>query len=154
MLNIYFDKQKLWDRIMKAPDSAFQFIYKKEWSTNKFTKRIVEEIEGAKYVAPNICESEDYGIFALKDISGGGKCLIYLANQYPCVIMSHSMGDNCARLLCDISSEVDCNILFTHPFKFVDDQIAYFPEYDETHIGRKDIFLSALPHYNDWYPEV
>lgn len=154
MLYLYFNSKEIYDKVITYPDKAFQTRYKREWALNKFTKRIIEEVDKAAYIAPNVCESEVYGTFSLDKASGGSKCLIYLANKYPGILPIEFLGDNCAELLRDISNEVDCHIWYNWAFKFADNQVAYFPEYDETYTGHRNITIRALELKDDWQPEV
>lgn len=144
MLKLYFDSQRWKDKIVDRPVSSFPYYFKDEWGYNKFTARVITEIERAKFIAPNVCIHEDYGTFPVTNASGGSKILIYLANQYQGMFESEFLGDNCAQLLYDISNEVDCDILLNHLFPFVPEQTAYFPEFDEMLVGRDAIIWKAV----------
>lgn len=144
MLRLYFDEQRWKDKIVDSPKASFPYLFKEEWGYNKFTERIITEIDKAKFIPPAVCIHEDYGTFPITNAAGGSRILIYLANQYPGMFESSSMGDNCAQLLYDISKEVDCDILLNHLFEFVPEQTAYFPEFDETLVGRDAIIWKAV----------
>lgn len=149
MLNLYLDKSNK-DKCLDRIDYDFMHRYDPSWADNDMMNIILGTVDGSKLVLPpySVVHPE-WGGLDINRISGGCKALLCLYNMPGVMISSRRFGDNCASMIKLISDRKDVNIWYDYAFWFVDDQSAYFPEYDETANSFKEIIAIRAKHHSD-----
>lgn len=100
-------------------DGYFDGYFEESWMKGEIPKRIIEEIDKSKLIAPKVVDSPVLGMIPYTWISGGSKTLIMM-NSVPGVVYNgDNMGDNCWRMLLELGQLKDIAI-----------SLSYYPLFD------------------------
>lgn len=150
MLYCYFNKEKHRDKIPPNIDGWFEARYKPEWSEEPLVTKAIKEIDKSEFYPPYNVVSPALGSIPVGWLSGGVKCLIQMINMPDSIFLSSYMGDNCAGMLQEMSEKYDMHLLLNHMFRFVDNQVMYFPQYDRWVRSRQEYLDIVKEFYDDY----
>lgn len=105
MLNIYFGhlpEEKTKNFIYNTA-MFFDNSYKESWITSDFGRKIILDVDKSKVKAGNLIESPVLGGISPKELSGGVKTLLLVANDSEHIFNCSTCGDNCAKWLLEIA---------------------------------------------------
>ena len=151
MLNLYIHAPVTDFRVFNI-DSQFGLWCDAQWF-NPMAVRLIEEIDGNKYIGNGVSDSPYLGIIAPAALSGGIKTLIYAMNNPATVCPLQWLGQNLSKILVELSNTYDVSFVYTGScFLFENDQKIYLPEYN-TSVTGNDEFEDFLARY-DLYDTV
>lgn len=109
-------------RIVKLPfRETVKEIYKREWSTGKWTNYITTQIDKTPLVKDYCFESPIFGQIAPESLSTGAIALIIMAHEPETIVPLCWLGDNCIPVLAEMCKELDCTISFGAVYYSFDD---------------------------------
>ena len=101
-------------------DGYFDSVFKSNWVTTDFARKIIKEIDKTEVIAENVLESPVLGIMPPQWLSGGTKGLLVLkyGTRPDIVLRSSTFGDNCAPYILEIAREKDITLIGRHLIRF------------------------------------
>lgn len=116
MLHIFFGEMP---EAIYNTDVYFQNQYQERWLTKPLSKEMILEIDKSKVISANRIESPVLGPISPKDLSGGVKTLLLLANDRSGKIFNASTcGDNCAKWILQLGEKNKLVINLRHLIDF------------------------------------
>ena len=139
MLSLYF-YAPISDSNVYNIDSSFNRVKESSWF-NPMAIRLIEEIDGNKYIANGVSDSPYLGIISPGELSGGIKTLIYAMNNPKVVCPLKWLGQNLSGIFEDISEEYDIRFLYCGSyFQFTETQKIYLPEFNKHITGESELW--------------
>lgn len=122
MLHVYIKSQKdleNWENpeYLGKVSEYFNFEYEPEWFNDPFIKKIILEVDNTIVRNDGTLYSDALGAIVPKQLSTGCKALI-LCYKVNIKINGDRMGDNCCKLLLEISKYKDVYISLSHIMEF------------------------------------
>lgn len=107
MLNIYFGQLPDLESKKFIYDTAMFFdnSYKESWITSDFGRKIIKDVDKSEVKDGNLIESPVLGGISPKELSGGVKTLLLVANDSSHIFNCSTCGDNCAKWLLEIAEK-------------------------------------------------
>ena len=97
----------------------FQNQYRDDWLTKPLSKEIIQDVDKSEVVSANLIDSPVLGAISPKELSGGVKTLLLMANDKSGKVFNASTcGDNCAKWILKIGQEKDLTINLRHIMDF------------------------------------
>lgn len=116
MLHIFFGEMP---EAIYNTDVYFQNQYQDRWLTKPLSKEIILDIDKSQVISPNLIESPVLGPISPKDLSGGAKTLLLLANDKTGKVFNASTcGDNCAKWILQLGKKDKLVINLRHLIDF------------------------------------
>lgn len=116
MLHIFFGEMP--EAIYNA-EVYFRNQYQDSWLTKPLSREIILDVDKSKVISANLIESPVLGPISPKDLSGGVKTLLLLANDTNGLIFNASTcGDNCAKWILQLSRKKKLVINLRHLMDF------------------------------------
>ena len=113
MLQLWINHEISDWRIITLPSrSTVKSIYKKEWSTGKWTNYISTKVDKTPLIKDYCFESPIFGQIAPESLSTGAIALIIMAHEPNTIMPMSWLGDNCIPVLADMCKELDCTASF------------------------------------------
>ena len=110
------------ERIVRLPERMFvKHLYKREWSTGKWTNYITTTVDKTPLVKDFCFESPIFGQIAPESLSTGSIALIIMAHEPDTIMPLCWLGDNCISVLAEMCKELDCTISHGGVFYNFDD---------------------------------
>ena len=81
----------------------FNNSYKESWITSDLGRRIISDVDKSEVKDSNLIESSILGGISPKELSGGVKTLLLVANDSSHIFNCSTCGDNCAKWLLEIA---------------------------------------------------
>ena len=94
MLHIFFGDMS--DAIYNTA-VYFNNQYQDRWLTKPLSKEMIRDIDHSEVISANLIESPVLGPISPKELSGGVKTLLLMANDKKKVFDASTCGDNCAK---------------------------------------------------------
>lgn len=128
MLNIFTSKRLAEEHnfiVEDDIDTMFRFRSEniKEKYTDPKSMEILTKIEGMTRRNKDRIDGK-FGDVSLYDISTGGKGCLLAVNYNDFIINACQLGENCLRLLLDLSEDMDINIVLMDPVYIFDGRVA------------------------------
>lgn len=114
MVTVYFELPK--EKVMST-SKYFNNSYSDEW-LGEWAKRVILEIDNSELISEGMVKSPVLGPITVREISAGAKALIMMKSDKTVIINANSCGDNCAKLLAELSLEEDFSIYLSYPMNF------------------------------------
>lgn len=116
MLHIFFGEMP---EAIYNTDVYFQNQYQDRWLTKPLSQEIILDIDKSQVISANLIESPVLGSISPKDLSGGVKTLLLLANDKSGKIFNASTcGDNCAKWILQLGEKTKLVINLRHLIDF------------------------------------
>lgn len=116
MLHIFFGEMP---EAIYNTDVYFQNQYQERWLTKPLSKEIILDIDKSQVISANLIESPVLGPISPKELSGGAKTLLLLANDKSGKIFNTSTcGDNCAKWILQLAEKTKLVINLRHLIDF------------------------------------
>lgn len=115
MLNIYFGN---YDDAVYDTNTYFNNTYKDSWITKDLSMQIIKDIDKSDVIDGNSIKSPIFNVMSPKQLSGGAKTLILVANNRNKVFNVSTCGDNCAKWLLKIADEKAITVNLRHIMNF------------------------------------
>lgn len=116
MLHIIFGSAD--NEIYNAP-LYFLHQYEDEWITDGLSREMILDVDKSTVVGPRLIDSPVLGAISPRELSGGVKTLILMANDETGKIFNASAcGDNCAKWILKIAEEKELTITLHNIMKF------------------------------------
>lgn len=117
MLHIFFGEMP---EAIYNTDVYFQNQYQDRWLTKPLSKEIILDIDKSQVISANLIESPVLGPISPKDLSGGAKTLLLLANNNDKekVFNASTCGDNCAKWILELGKKDKLVINLRHLIDF------------------------------------
>lgn len=116
MLHIFFGEMP---EAIYNTDVYFQNQYQDRWLTKPLSKEIILDIDKSQVISANLIESPVLGPISPKELSGGAKTLLLLANDKSGKIFNTSTcGDNCAKWILQLAEKTKLVINLRHLIDF------------------------------------
>ena len=102
----------------------FQNQYRDDWLTKPLSKEIIQDVDKSEVVSANLIDSPVLGAISPKELSGGVKTLLLMANDKSGKVFNASTcGDNCAKWILEIGKREDVTINLRHMMDFGKDTV-------------------------------
>lgn len=149
MLYVYFgefideDEPKVY---VESSNRYFDGYFDDSWTSSDWAKRVISEIDKSTLISPKAVNSPWFGIIPVTSISGGAKNLIIADNITGIVLNGDKMGDNCWKLLLELSKTKDIalRLWYSPLFDWVDGAEVYVLNYDRVVNNYLDFFALQL----------
>ena len=116
MLKVFLGDLK--DEIYNPP-IYFDNQYEDEWITDALSRQMILDIDKSDVISSHIIESPYLGAITPKELSGGVKTLILMANdESGSIFNATACGDNCAKWILEIANRKDLIITLHHGLRF------------------------------------
>ena len=116
MLKVFLGDLK--DEIYNPP-IYFDNQYEDEWITDALSRQMILDIDKSDVISSHIIESPYLGAITPKELSGGVKTLILMANdESGSIFNATACGDNCAKWILEIANRKDLIITLHHGMRF------------------------------------
>lgn len=116
MLHIFFGEMP---EAIYNTEVYFQNQYQDRWLTKPLSKEIILDIDKSQVISANLIESPVLGPISPKELSGGAKTLLLLANDKSGKIFNTSTcGDNCAKWILQLAEKTKLVINLRHLIDF------------------------------------
>ena len=97
----------------------FQNQYRDDWLTKPLSKEIIQDVDKSEVVSANLIDSPVLGAISPKELSGGVKTLLLMANDKSGKVFNASTcGDNCAKWILKLGEQKDLTINLRHVMRF------------------------------------
>lgn len=84
----------------------FQNQYRDDWLTKPLSKEIIQDVDKSEVVSANLIDSPVLGAISPKELSGGVKTLLLMANDKSGKVFNASTcGDNCAKWILQLGKQ-------------------------------------------------
>lgn len=100
MLNVYFGDMP--DAIYNT-NVYFNNTYKDSWITNPLSKEMIKAVDKSYVIDERTISSPVFGNMSPKNLSGGVKTLLLIANDPNKIFNASTCGDNCAEWILKIA---------------------------------------------------
>ncbi|MCI8610053.1 MAG: DUF4869 domain-containing protein [Firmicutes bacterium] len=118
MLNIYFGDMP--DAIYNT-NVYFQNTYKDQWITAPMSIDMIKDVDKSDVVSATLIESPVLGSISPKQLSGGVKTLLLIANDKKHIFNASTCGDNCAKWILKMAEKKKVVINLRHLMDFGDE---------------------------------
>lgn len=116
MLKVFLGDLK--DEIYNPP-IYFDNQYEDEWITDALSRQMILDIDKSDVISSHVIESPYLGAITPKELSGGVKTLILMANdESGSIFNATACGDNCAKWILEIANRKDLIITLHHGMRF------------------------------------
>ena len=116
-------------------NTTFQFIFKPEWITNDWGRKVIKDLDESNVIHGRCITSPYLGDISPWEISGGAKVLITAYNK-PGIYPLELMGDNCADLLYELGKLKDTHWYYAgYLLEIADAQKVRFVETGDITVG-------------------
>ena len=115
MLSIYFGN---YDDAVYDTNTYFNNTYKDSWITKDLSMQIIKDIDKSDVIDGHSIKSPIFNVMSPKQLSGGAKTLILVANNRNKVFNVSTCGDNCAKWLLKIADDKPITINLRHIMNF------------------------------------
>lgn len=115
MLSIYFGN---YDDAVYDTNTYFNNTYKDYWITKDLSMQIIKDIDKSDVIDGHSIKSPIFNIMGPKQLSGGAKTLILIANDHSKIFNASTCGDNCAKWLLKIADGKSVTINLRHIMNF------------------------------------
>ena len=116
MLKVFLGDLK--DEIYNPP-IYFDNQYEDEWITDALSRQMILDIDKSDVISSHIIESPYLGAITPKELSGGVKTLILMANdESGSIFNATACGDNCSKWILEIANRKDLIITLHHGMRF------------------------------------
>lgn len=116
MLNVFFGEMP---EAIYNTEVYFRNQYQDSWLTKPLSKEIILDVDKSKVISANLIKSPVLGPISPKDLSGGVKTLLLLANDTSGNIFNASTcGDNCAKWILQLAEKKKLVINLRHLMDF------------------------------------
>ena len=100
-------------------DVYFQNQYKDSWLMKPLSKEMIRDVDKSEVISANLIESPVLGPISPKELSGGVKTLLLLANDTSKKVFNASTcGDNCAKWILQMGEKAPSKINLRHLLDF------------------------------------
>ena len=124
MLNIYLGEM---EGAVYHPPTYFDNQYEDEWITNPLSVEMIRDVDRSEVVSAHLIESPVLGPISVKEISGGVKTLILMAqDESGRVFNASACGNNCAKWILKIADRKDLTINLRHIMNFGDGEFTAY----------------------------
>ena len=97
----------------------FQNQYRDDWLTKPLSKEIIQDVDKSEVVSANLIDSPVLGAISPKELSGGVKTLLLMANDKSGNVFNASTcGDNCAKWILQLGKQGKLVINLRHLMDF------------------------------------
>ena len=97
----------------------FQNQYRDDWLTKPLSKEIIQDVDKSEVVSANLIDSPVLGAISPKELSGGVKTLLLIANDKSGNVFNASTcGDNCAKWILQLGKQGKLVINLRHLMDF------------------------------------
>ena len=97
----------------------FQNQYRDDWLTKPLSKEIIQDVDKSEVVSANLIDSPVLGAISPKELSGGVKTLLLMANDKSVKVFNASTcGDNCAKWILQLGKQGKLVINLRHLMDF------------------------------------
>ena len=97
----------------------FQNQYRDDWLTKHLSKEIILDVDKSEVVSANLIDSPVLGAISPKELSGGVKTLLLMANDKSGKVFNASTcGDNCAKWILQLGKQGKLVINLRHLMDF------------------------------------
>ena len=97
----------------------FQNQYRDDWLTKPLSKEIIQDVDKSEVVSANLIDSPVLGAISPKELSGGVKTLLLMANDKSRKVFNASTcGDNCAKWILQLGKQGKLVINLRHLMDF------------------------------------
>lgn len=103
-------------------DVFFQNQYKDSWITKDLSKEIIRDVDKSEVIDARLIQSPVLGSISPKELSGGVKTLLLLANSKRQVFNASTCGDNCAKWILKLAADEKLVINLRHLMDFGPDE--------------------------------
>lgn len=114
MVKVYFELPE--DEIIST-SKYFNNSYTEDW-LDDWAKRVIKEIDNSELISSGIVNSPVLGPITIREISSGAKALIIMNADGSVISNANSCGDNCAKLLAELSRRKDFSVFLAYPMDF------------------------------------
>lgn len=84
----------------------FQNQYRDDWLTKPLSKKIIRDVDKSEVIRANLIDSPFLGSISPKELSGGVKTLLLMANDKSGKVFNASTcGDNCAKWILQLGKQ-------------------------------------------------
>ena len=115
LLNIYFGNmpQAIYDT-----DTYFLNRYRNSWITKPLSQEMILDVDRSRVVSETLIESPVLGMISPRELSGGVKTLLLMANEKTQVYNASTCGDNCAKWILHMAKNEKLLINLRHLMDF------------------------------------
>lgn len=97
----------------------FQNQYRDDWLTKPLSKEIIQDVDKSEVVSANLIDSPVLGAISPKELSGGVKTQLLMANDKSGKVFNASTcGDNCAKWILQLGKQGKLVINLRHLMDF------------------------------------
>ncbi len=115
MLSIYFGDMP---EAIYNTNTFFQNQYQDSWITKPLSKEIIQDVDKSEVISANLIQSPVLGPISPKELSGGVKTLLLMANDKKHVFNASTCGDNCAKWILQLGEKDKLVINLRHLMDF------------------------------------
>ncbi len=115
MLNIYFGDMP---NAIYNTNTYFLNQYRDSWITKPLSKEMILDVDKSQVISETLIQSPVLGPISPRELSGGVKTLILMANDRSHVFNASTCGDNCAKWILHIAKERKLIINLRHLMDF------------------------------------
>lgn len=115
VLNIYFGDMK--DAIYNT-NVYFQNQYQDSWITKPLSREMILDVDKSEVVSAELIQSPVLGAISPRELSGGVKTLLLMANDKKHIFNASTCGDNCAKWILRLAQKEKLVINLRHLMDF------------------------------------
>lgn len=115
MLNIYYGDMP---EAIYNTAVYFKNTYEDDWITDELSREMISDVDRSVVISARVIDSPVLGAITPRELSGGVKTLILIAQEPDKIFNASTCGDNCAKWLLRMGEERDITINLRHLMDF------------------------------------